>query len=279
MKQPADTKSLTTAERYNALASHKAGYRRGALHAGDADAIKAIIETALRKDRPVPVMIYWAKGVRDEVTDIEKEGIAFVKKALSQLDMPVDLHVVFADTHVAFNGIDLPESYIEQTRAAFDEIINTDDSKVRFSGLSRLSDYVNPDIAYTSREGGYDALRKHTEQSKQCNTEMLDVLGMRAEKYYQRDDTSPQDVARMYYELCKSEKEPVGRAFPDTIFLTYNSSKQHDFSVPSGMPAFNMYAFDGHISDKPWNRPDTKTTEREHQQRIGMPRGCAEGVC
>ncbi|NOU08119.1 MAG: hypothetical protein HOO99_18250, partial [Hyphomicrobiaceae bacterium] len=79
---------------------------------------------------------------------------------------------------------------------------------------------------------------------------LLPVLSSSAAKWH-GGGLAPVDAAKKYYMQNMREKRAVECAFPDAIFITFNSSK-HRPLFPAKMPIFYMYALKKGIAKKPW---------------------------
>lgn len=269
MNRPSKTPNLAQ-QLYQQIAATRAGYRRCGLHGNDEQRITDIFGESLKEQKPIPMVMYWAKGPRDVIGANELRGMDFLKDMLQKLNPPgVDLTIVFADTHVVFNGIDLPQRYMDDTRGYFQNRVHDPAHGIHFKGMVKLSDIVPEKQRYTDNQEGLNRLSADAD-TLILTPAMLELLMARGERYYQGESANPEQVAKMYYQLCFSEKDAMGAAFKDHVFLTYNHAKQHDFSVPTGLPAFCMNAFRGHLTDKPWNTPGKQVEHAYRDPKHGI---------
>ncbi len=247
---------------YQSIAAKSAKIRSRALYPGDQEWITRIMEECVRDQKPIPMVICWAKGPTDEIDPEEVEGVNFLADSLRRVTAGyapgVSLQVVFADTHEKLNNNTVPDGYLDKVAQLFREHFQDDAKGLHLRGISRLSDYLTPEQDYTATVDGIEKLWTLACQN-QLQGALKDKLAPRAQRYYRgssEGDAPPaqsERIAAMYHQLCLSERAPIGQAFKDQIFLTYNPATQHDFSVPEGMPAFCMYSLPSRISDKPWN--------------------------
>jgi L-tyrosine isonitrile synthase len=83
--------------------------------------------------------------------------------------------------------------------------------------------------------------------------ETLASLVASAQKWY-RGRGTPQEGALTYLRMNLIEQRVVERAFPGSIFITFNGSKMRCL-FPKQLPIFYMYSLRRGVSIKPWFLP------------------------
>lgn len=261
----------TTAQDIFKLLNGKA-MRRTQPYAGDAEEAVARIEQSVATNTPIPLMMYWGKAKRDTIDAPEQEAIASLAKHLGKISASyapgIDLNLVFVDTHVAFNGVPYTDDYIAALKDAFE---------TAFAAYPNLHVYVSRASEHlqfqpTSDGQGFkefDTLAEHA-QNSDIPASVKQALAERATRYYHRSNHTPEIAGTMYYELCKLEQKPMGEAFKNHLFLTYNNAtaggKKH-FGVPEGIPAICLYSMKRGVTDKPWNADPQRFQKRKKKAK------------
>jgi hypothetical protein len=118
------------------------------------------------------------------------------------------------------------------------------------------------DLATAARHRGFDACRLNAlreivgrKGESQCPTEgpsqeVLAALLASAAKWFRGEGTIEQGALR-YYRANMVEKQVIERAFPRSIFVTFNNSALRCL-FPERLPVFYMYSLRHGVSDKPW---------------------------
>ena len=209
--------------------------RQGSTTEAKADTIQCFANH-IANNEPIPFMMYWAKGpyADSKCDEPKKQGIQFLHKHLSRLAEAyppgIALNIVVADTHEALNENDVTDADMEKIRTLFEEEFSGHDSlNHHHVCVTRLSDIVP-----MPEHGMLEDKTRHSELWE--NPELLDRLAKRSARYFKgdRSDFDPQMAACRYYELLKMERETVGKAFSNHVFLTYNPEKQHWSAPPTG---------------------------------------------
>jgi hypothetical protein len=191
----------------------------------------------------------------------------YLSRVSEQYTPGIDLTVVFMDTHVRLNQVSYSPSHLKDLSNLFKGIFEN------YSGLSVKLNASSDLLGFTPTKDGFAEFEMlaHRVESSTLDSDVLCTLSERAEKYSQNSLDS-KTVAKLYFELCKMEVEPLGERFSNHIFLTYNHICQREFSVPTGLPPIPIYSLPKNLTDKPWNVDSERAANisyryrREHQQ-------------
>jgi L-tyrosine isonitrile synthase len=198
-----------------------------------------IISGAIGLQQPVPFVLYWGKGFRDALADPELQCLDFLASMRSRIAETykpgTKITLVFTDTHAALNGHSSAgiEAYFGDLERA---------ARQRGFAICRLGALVEqapPDLeqpADTDLPQG-----------------LLAQLVISAAKWF-RGSGSPEEGAIRYYRANMIERQVLERAFPRSIFITFNGSELRPL-FPERMPIFYMYSIRHGVSDKPWFLP------------------------
>jgi L-tyrosine isonitrile synthase len=204
----------------------------------DPERMRQVIATAISVGAPIPFVLYWGKGPRRALDKPDIECLDFLN-ALSRRVREVyrpgtAVQLIFTDTHAALNG------HSEQSIGAY---------------------YGAMDLAAGQR--GFsccwlgDLVRAAAAPSHPCEgaipEDMLKQLSLGAAKWYRGNGTALEG-ARKYFMMNMVEKNAVELAFPDTIFITFNSSRFRCL-LPDALPIFYMYSLRHGVCVKPWFLP------------------------
>ncbi len=259
--------SLTAKEQattfYQMLCARKAYFRRRQGHTEQAKSHTIdCFASHIARQQPLPFVLYWAKGPYDaDCYDIPKlQGIRFIHQHLSRLAEHyahgIRLDVVVADTHETLNNNHVSDADMVKIAHLFIRAMGeTGAFNAEHLTISRLSNYTPmPDMQQLDAQAASSELRHQPE--------LLAAMAARAKHYYRgcTRDFDGEMAACHYYELCKSEKDAVGAAFSNHIFLTYNTENQH-WSNPTGCAILGHNAArlpneqnkPTTMIDKPWN--------------------------
>jgi hypothetical protein len=198
------------------------------------------IERAVALAEPVSFVLYWGKGPRSAVAAADIECLDFIKKLADRVAMAhapgAAITLICTDTHARLNG---------HSEAAIQRYFGVIHRAARQRGFStcRLSQLVAEHSP---------AAHKASTQSAESAT--LAALIESARKWYRGVGTA-EDGARAYYRMNMQEKRAVERAFPSSIFITFNGSILRAL-FPEHLPIFHMYSLRRGTSVKPWFMPD-----------------------
>jgi hypothetical protein len=207
------------------------------------DSVPLLLETvasAIQVARPVPFVLYWGKGPRNELAEPDTvclDYLATLRARVQRVYEPgASLRLIFTDTHATLNG-HAPwamEAYFDAVEAAARER--------GFDGcwLSEL-------VFAAEAAGAIDLA------DEPIPDEMFQKLNACAAKWYRGQGTAVDGAAR-YLQMNMVEKRAVQFAFPQAIFITFNGSEFRNL-FPARMPVFYMYSLRRGHSVKPWFIP------------------------
>ncbi|MGH6671242.1 MAG: hypothetical protein ACRECV_04595 [Xanthobacteraceae bacterium] len=198
------------------------------------------ITQALVRRAPVSFVMYWGKGLRPTLAAPEFACLDFLDLMISRVvevyEPGVDFTLVFTDTHAALNGHgeDSIHSYFQDLELAA--------RRHRFK-TCLLSSLVN---APGLRPDEMPEYRVPT-------AELLAELRGSAVKWFKGEGSSEEGAVR-YFQANMVERKVMERAFPRSIFVTFNGSQLRSL-FPDTLPIFYMFSLRHGISDKPWFLP------------------------
>jgi len=141
--------------------------------------------------------------------------------------------LIFTDTHAQLNGH--PEHCV---RSYFEQLtISAHKRGFETFLLSKLVQSV--DVRADQAHAPVDV-----------PAELLSMLCASAAKWFRGVGTVEQGAVR-YYQANMLEKQVVERAFPRSIFITFNGSDVRRL-LPDRLPIFYMYSLRHGVCDKPW---------------------------
>lgn len=199
-----------------------------------------VIADAIASHQPVPFIMYWGKGLRPVLAAPEYKCLDYLASMLARVadryEPGARMTLVFTDTHAALNGHspDSIKTYFESLNAAAEQ---------RGFAVQKLG----PLIAAADLPAA-DELAAQIPPK-----EILAGLSASAAKWFRGEGTSEEGAVR-YYQANMIEKQVIDRAFPHTIFVTFNGSSLRSL-FPDNLPIFYMYSLRHGISDKPWFLP------------------------
>jgi len=199
-----------------------------------------VIADAITKHQPGPFTMYWGKGLRPVLAAPEYKCLDYIASMLARVadryEHGARLTLVFTDTHAALNGHS-PESintYFESLNAAAEQ-------------RGFVVRELGPLIAAADIPA-VDELASTIPPK-----EILAGLSVSAAKWFRGEGTSEEGAVR-YYQANMIEKQVIDRAFPQTIFVTFNGHSLRSL-FPESLPIFYMYSVRHGITDKPWFLP------------------------
>jgi L-tyrosine isonitrile synthase len=192
------------------------------------------VATARRKRVPIRLVLYWGKGPRDLPGPPETQCFAYLAQCRSRIaaahNEGVLITLILTDTHARLNG------HSEQQIVQYFSRINRSASEIGFE-TCLLSDIVD---RYGSTSDG----------DLHPDPQLLTALRESAAKWY-GGDLDPTEAALRYYGMNMTERRAVEQAFPESIFVTFNSSKMRPL-FPDSLPIFYMYSMKKGVAVKPW---------------------------
>ena len=199
-----------------------------------------VIADAVANHQPVPFTMYWGKGLRPVLAAPEYKCLDYLASMLARVahcyESGARMTLVFTDTHAALNGHsrDSIDTYFQSLTAAAEQ---------RGFALHRLGPLMD----------AADLPPVDESAPKIPPQEILAGLSASAAKWFRGEGTSEEGAVR-YYQANMIEKQVIDRAFPRTIFVTFNGSALRSL-FPETLPVFYMYSVRHGISDKPWFLP------------------------
>lgn len=200
--------------------------------------LREFIVRAERQEEPLSFVAYWGKGPRDEIAEPDLQCIQYMKQMLGRIDAihepGTELHLILTDSHARLNGhkVKSINKYFKAVEAVAAEN--------GFSSwrLQALTQAMRP------------ALRSIPRVLPQESKELLLDLEKSAAKWY-RGGNSVDEGAKQYFDMNMVEKRVIERVFPNSIFITYNSSQLRAL-FPTQLPIFYMYSIKKGVGVKPW---------------------------
>lgn len=201
----------------------------------------ARVERAVLDQTPIEMVLYWGKGPRDHRAAPDARCLDFLASMRDRIvachQPGAQIHLILTDTHARHNG------HTEgRIKSYFDEI--SDGAAARNFEHTRLSKLVEllPD-------------RELINGSCEPDAPTLEMLMRSATKWYAGSE-NVMIGALKYFQMNMIERIAVERAFPDSIFVTFNGRESLPL-FPEHMPIFFMYSLKKGFSVKPWFLGDT----------------------
>jgi hypothetical protein len=199
-----------------------------------------VIADSIAKHQPIPFTMYWGKGLRPVLAAPENKCLDYLASMLARVadcyGPGAKMTLVFTDTHASLNGHS-PESigtYFDSLTAAAEQ---------RGFAVQKLSPLIT----------AADLPAIDESASAIPPEEVLAGLLPSAAKWFRGEGTSEEGAVR-YYQANMIEKQVIDRAFPNTIFVTFNGHQLRSL-FPETLPIFYMYSVRHGVSDKPWFLP------------------------
>jgi hypothetical protein len=199
-----------------------------------------IIANAVARQAPIPFVLYWGKGPRNEAAAPEAQCLDFLGALASRVRAAyapgAALTLILTDTHAELNG-----HCRQNIERYFDEI--------RFAAEQRGFDTCW--LGQLVKAAGNIRIAAPLDEA--VTAETLSSLIASAEKWYHGPGT-PQEGALTYLRMNLIEQRVVERAFPGSIFVTFNGSELRNL-FPTQLPIFYMYSLRRGVAVKPWFLP------------------------
>jgi L-tyrosine isonitrile synthase len=199
-----------------------------------------VIADAVARQAPIPFVLYWGKGPRHEAAAPEAQCLDFLAALASRVKAAyapgAALKLILTDTHAELNG-----HCRQDIERYFDEI--------RFAAEQRGFDTCW--LGQLVKAAGNGGIAAPLEEAVPAET--LSSLIVSAEKWY-RGNGTPRDGALTYLRMNLIEQRVVERAFPGSIFVTFNGSDLRSL-FPTQLPIFYMYSLRRGVAVKPWFVP------------------------
>ena len=203
------------------------------------DNLEELIKTtahAVDQGRPVPFVLYWGKGQRDNVDVPEMQCLDYLTKLTNKIaevyPPGAAITLILTDTHAELNGYS--QHSISQYFASVErEADRREITTVLLSSITRAVPEPSTPCA-----------------AEPISSEHLSELIRSAEKWY-RGGGSPEHGAISYYCANMVERDAVEQMYPTAIFITFNG-RSHRFLLPGALPVFYMYSIRKGVAVKPW---------------------------
>ncbi len=223
----------------------------------DAQLMSRVIADAIASNQALPFVLYWGKGPRHESGAYEAQCLDFLAALASRVKnvyaQGAAIKLILTDTHAELNGH--CRAHIKQY---FDDIENVAAQRgFQTCWLGRLV-----------KAAGNLATAAPIEET--VSAETLSRLMASAEKWYHGSGTA-QEGALTYLRMNLIEQRVVERAFPGSIFITFNGSELRSL-FPRQLPIFYMYSLRRGVAVKPWFLPCESATSEVSADRVNPPR-------
>lgn len=198
------------------------------------------VAEAHARQAPISFVQYWGKGLRPTLAAPELACFDFLESMISRIEAVyepgADFTLVFTDTHAALNGHSQASihSYFQDLVLAM--------RRYRFK-VCLLSTLVDA--------AGLSAGEMPEPQVPP--PEVLAELRGSAAKWFKGEGSTEEGAIR-YFQANMVERKVLERAFPRSIFVTFNGSRVRSL-FPETLPIFYMFSLRHGISDKPWFLP------------------------
>jgi hypothetical protein len=209
-----------------------------------------LIAQAHARKAPVSFMMYWGKGLRPALATPEFACLDYLDQMVARVaevyEPGAQMTLVFTDTHAALNGhtSESIHSYFQDfQQAARERQFNT----CLLSTLMNVPG-LQPDVM---------------PEPQMPPDEVLEELRPSAAKWF-KGEGSPEQGAIRYFQANMLERKVIERAFPRSIFITFNGSQLRSL-FPETMPIFYMFSLRHGVSDKPWFLPPDYTGHKPPQ--------------
>jgi len=215
------------------------------------------IAQAHARGAPIPFVQYWGKGLRPTLAAPEFACLDFLSSMVSRIgeiyEPGTDFTLVFTDTHAALNGHSQASihSYFQ------DLVLAT--RRHRFN-ICLLSSLLNAPGLWPD-----EPLEPQVPPA-----EVLAELRHSAAKWF-KGEGSVEEGAIRYFQANMVERKILERAFPRSIFVTFNGSRLRSL-FPGTLPIFYMFSLRHGISDKPWFLPPDYTGRTPPPSEQGVER-------
>lgn len=200
--------------------------------------LDAFVSRAVRNDEPVSFVAYWGKGPRDEIAEPDLQCMRYLQQMMDRIQAVhtagTELHLILTDSHARLNG-----HKVRSINKYFKKI-ETAACEHGFSSwrLKTLTDTMRP------------ALKMISCADVEHPKELLIELEKSAAKWY-RGSKAIDVGAKRYFDMNMVERRVIERVFPNSIFLTFNSSDLCAL-FPDRIPVFYMYSMKKGVGVKPW---------------------------
>jgi L-tyrosine isonitrile synthase len=206
----------------------------------DVQLMLRVIGEAVAAHEPVPFVLYWGKGPRHETAAPDTQCLDFLAALAARVQNVyapgAAMTLIFTDTHAELNGHrreDIGRYFDAIGAAAAQRGFHT-------CWLGQLVKAAGP-------------LATAAPLEEVVSAETLSLLVASARKWYRGGD-SAEAGALQYLRINLIEQRVVQRAFPHSIFITFNGSDLRSLFPPQ-LPIFYMYSLRRGFGVKPWFLP------------------------
>jgi L-tyrosine isonitrile synthase len=212
---------------------------------------------AIASNQAIPFVLYWGKGPRHESGAYDVQCLDFLAALASRVKKAyapgAAIKLILTDTHAELNGHGR-----EHIKQYFDDI------KI----VAEQRGFQTCWLGYLVKAAGNLATAAPIEEA--VSAETLALLVASAEKWYHGGGTA-QEGALTYLRMNLIEQRVVERAFPGSIFVTFNGSGLRSL-FPRQLPIFYMYSLRRGMAVKPWFLPRESTASELSADRMKPPR-------
>lgn len=204
----------------------------------DINLLRSFVSRAVEQDEPLSFVTYWGKGPRDTIAEPDLQCMQYLQQMMNRVSLVhrpgTELHLVLTDSHARLNG-HKPRSINKYFKSIAAAATENGFSSWR---LQALTDSMRP------------ALKMISGEEIEHPRELLVELEKSAAKWY-RGTQSVDEGAKRYFEMNMVERRVMERIFPNSIFVTFNSSDLRPL-FPDRLPVFYMYSIKKGVGVKPW---------------------------
>jgi L-tyrosine isonitrile synthase len=243
-KNPTSLAALVLADAANVLRSFNTWtFKRE--QPSDRQLLLRVVAEAMAVQKPIPFLLYWGKGPRHDVASPDLQCLDFLtalaERVRGAYPPGAAIKLILTDTHAELNGHSLQnvERYydgirLEAQRRGFDTCL----------------------LGQLVKSAG--SLATAAPLDEVVSAELLANLIASAQKWYCGNAT-PEEGALAYLRMNLIEQRVVERAFPSSIFVTFNGSQLRPL-FPRQLPIFYMYSLRRGMGVKPWFMSAETTT-------------------
>ncbi|HEY1362633.1 MAG TPA: hypothetical protein VGF60_10340 [Xanthobacteraceae bacterium] len=200
------------------------------------------VSAAISRNEPVSFVLYWGKGPRCALAEPERQCLDFLasmaKRVQGAYPPGAALTLICTDSHARLNGHS--EDCIDTYFAELEVVARRFGFRCcRLGELTAALDAAAASVIESPSE------------------ETLERLLPSARRWYRGSGTVEEGALR-YYRMNMIERRAVERAFPRSIFVTFNGSELRSL-FPQSLPVFYMYSMRRGVGSKPWFVPASTT--------------------
>lgn len=211
----------------------------------DPQLLLRVVAEAMTVGKPVPFLLYWGKGPRHQAAAPDLQCLDFLaalaERVRGAYSPGAAMKLILTDTHAELNG-----HSAQNVERYYDDI--------RLEAQRRGFDTCL--LGQLVKSAG--ALAMAAPLDEVVSAEMLANLIASAQKWY-RGNATPEEGALAYLRMNLIEQRVVERAFPNSIFVTFNGSQLRAL-FPHQLPIFYMYSLRRGVGVKPWFMSAETTT-------------------